>query len=393
MAKIRDHVTTASALATGTEGPLRIALDRLRRYGLGERVIKSALAAGLAWWLATLVRDDPLPVLAPITAIFTIQLTLARSVLGSAQRVLGVSAGIAIAMLANRVIGLHWWAISLAVLISLIAGLRLFRLEPAGVEQMTVTAMLVMIVGASGDVLGVAGYHALDTLIGTAVGLAANSMIAPPSHVPAARLAVHAVGRGLIEVIDSLAAALASGLQQEQALIILERARAVAGDLDEVQAALDRAEESMRFNLPGRGQKPVLARYRRANSAMEHASVQTRVISRTIADCAHSGGATGIVPIWISPGKLGVPLANLFTASAIYLEYFLSIADDASAVSWDSLTATDALARLSDAKAAGVAVFDSLQPDGWILIGEVLSVTNQLLTDMTSTARDLLTSS
>ncbi|MGI8477156.1 MAG: aromatic acid exporter family protein, partial [Thermomicrobiales bacterium] len=89
-AEFRRRMATATLVATGSEGPLRVALDGLRRVGLGERVVKTALAAGIAWEIGHAIHADPLPVLAPLTAIFTIQLTLAKSLRGSVQRVLGV---------------------------------------------------------------------------------------------------------------------------------------------------------------------------------------------------------------------------------------------------------------------------------------------------------------
>lgn len=387
--QIRERMTTASALATGTEGPVRVALDRLRRYGLGERVIKSALAAGLAWLIAFAIHDDPLPVLAPITAIFTIQLTLARSLLGSVQRLLGVGAGVAMAMIANRVLGLHWWAVSLVVLISLIAGFRVFRLESAGVEQMTVSGLLVMISGASGNIIGAASFHILDTIIGTTVGLAANSLIAPPSHVSGARLAVRSLGYRLIAVLDELAGALASGIEIDKASEILGRARAVATDIEVVQAALERAEESLIYNLPGRRQKPALARYRRANRALEHAAIQSRVISRTVTDCIGTAAPTDVRPRWLEPDALGAPLANLFNAIAIYLEHFLDLPDrpiTREGAAGLVLEIRDRRREVSDAVAAR---FEELLPDHWVLVGEIVSISDQLVTDLNQAVKDI----
>jgi uncharacterized membrane protein YgaE (UPF0421/DUF939 family) len=387
--QIRDRVTTASALATGTEGPVRVALDRLRRYGLGERVIKSALAAGLAWLVAYRIHEDPLPVLAPITALFTIQVTLARSIRGSVQRLLGVGAGVAMALILSRVIGLHWWVVSLVVLISLIAGFRVFRLEPAGVEQMTVSGLLVLISGSTGNILHVASFHILDTVIGTAIGIAANSLIAPPSHVSAARSAVRALGQRLIGVIDDLAKGLAGGIDRDQATTILERARAVAAELDEVQVALERAEESLKYNLPGNRQKTALARYRRANRALDHAAIQTRVISRTVTDCVDSAGPSEARPAWLGPDALGMPLANLLSAIAAYLEHFLELPDQPAGCKDEALLVVDIREQRREINDAAAARFSELLPDRWVLIGEIVSISDQLVTDLTLAASDL----
>ncbi|MER3487027.1 MAG: hypothetical protein C4345_14680, partial [Chloroflexota bacterium] len=48
----RLRLGTAISYCIGAEGPVRTTLDRLRQVGVGERVIKSAIAGGLAWEIA-----------------------------------------------------------------------------------------------------------------------------------------------------------------------------------------------------------------------------------------------------------------------------------------------------------------------------------------------------
>jgi hypothetical protein len=387
--KRQDRMTTATALATGTEGPVRAALERLRRFGIGERVIKSALAAGLAWWAAYTIHDDPLPLLAPITALFTIQSTLARSFLGSAQRLLGVGAGVAIALLLSNWFGIEWWVISLVVLISLTLGFRLFHLEAAGVEQMAVSALLVLIPGASGNILTVASYHILDVVIGTAIGLAANSLIAPPSHVPGARTAVLELGNRLRTVILDLATALDQGIDQERAAEILARARGLAIELAEVQTALDHAEESLQFNLPGRWQRPGLDRYRRVNRSLEHAAIQARVIARTVLDCACTATASEFRPAWLEPLALGTPLAELLDSVARYLELFLLLPESSESVSQLPKQRSEIDANRAAVNEVAAARFFELLPDRWVLVGEIVSISDQLVSDLSQAVADL----
>jgi hypothetical protein len=383
MQGLHDRVTTATALATGTEGPVRAALDRLRRYGIGERVIKSALAAGVAWWVAYTVHDDPLPLLAPITALFTIQYTLARSFLGSGQRLLGVVAGVAVALLLSNWFGTEWWVISLVVLISLTLGFRLFHLGSAGVEQMAVSALLVLIPGASENIVTVASYHILDVAIGTAVGLAANALIAPPSHVPGARTAVLSLGNQLTTLIEDLASALERGIDEAHVTGILTTARGLAHQLSEVQTALDHAEESLRFNLPGRLQRPGLDKYRRVNRSLEHAAIQTRVITRTVLDCVRTAGEPDARPSWLEADALGVPLGNLLHSVSDYLELFLALPENPeAAVRLPALRASIDLSR-SEVNNIAAARFFQLLPDRWVLIGEIVSISDQLVADLT----------
>ena len=59
---MRSALVTAFEYLAGAKGPLRSALDWLRAHGLGERVIKSAVAAVLAWLIAGLLPDNPTPI-------------------------------------------------------------------------------------------------------------------------------------------------------------------------------------------------------------------------------------------------------------------------------------------------------------------------------------------
>lgn len=46
--------------------------------GMGLRVVKTGLACALAWLLAESLLADPLPVLAPLAALLTVQVTIDR---------------------------------------------------------------------------------------------------------------------------------------------------------------------------------------------------------------------------------------------------------------------------------------------------------------------------
>jgi uncharacterized membrane protein YgaE (UPF0421/DUF939 family) len=372
----------ATALATGAKGPVRVALDQLRRYGIGERVVKSGLAAGLAWLIATRIHANPVPVLAPITALFTIQFTLARSVVGSIQRFLGVGAGIATALLLNRVIGLQWWTVGLIVVVSLVAGFRIFRLEAAGVEQMSVSALLVMIAGAGGNIVSVAGYHALDTVIGTAVGLAANALVAPPSHVDRGKAAVAALGADLATLLRDQAAELRAGLSLDHADELLGRARQIASAFNEVQLALEHADESLRYNLAGRRQRRMATRLRHLGRTLEHAAVQTRVVCRAARDAVSHAEESRAHPWWLAPGLLGAPLADHLVALAGLLDHVIDeCGRETTAEVEDEPVALTAQTRQAvfDALAANVEV---MLQGGWILAGEILSLTDQMVADI-----------
>src|SRR5262245_24358126 len=94
-------LASVGAVATGRRGPLRALFVWLRRAGLGARIVKTAVAATVAWEAGQLVPDNPQPYLAPLTAILVMQPTIAQSISYASQRALGVVIGIAVATLAT----------------------------------------------------------------------------------------------------------------------------------------------------------------------------------------------------------------------------------------------------------------------------------------------------
>ncbi|HYY44060.1 MAG TPA: aromatic acid exporter family protein, partial [Actinomycetota bacterium] len=111
----------------------------------GVPVIKTTLAAVMAFLVAHRLGTSQQPLLAPLTAILVVQLTMYETVARAMQRVASVMAGVLIALAIATVVGLTWWTLGLAVGASLVCG-RLLRLGPHLVE-VPISAMLVLAVG------------------------------------------------------------------------------------------------------------------------------------------------------------------------------------------------------------------------------------------------------
>jgi uncharacterized membrane protein YgaE (UPF0421/DUF939 family) len=382
--KRRDFFADATVVATGSSGPIRVVLDRLRRVGLGERIINTTLAAMIAWALASLIPNNDSPILAPMTAIFTVQATLAESVSGAVQRILGVLLGIIFAAVTSQVVGLNALSIGIVVLVSLTAGIRL-GLESPGAQQMAVSSLLVLLGGAPRAANNYAALYLADTLIGTAVALTMNSFIAPPSYLPNALLAFLALGEEVAAILDRLARCLDEGATVDEASACLESARAAALALEASQIALDRAEESLQFNVLAARHRPTVNLYARANRALEHAAIQTRIIARTVTDIAT------ISPSWIAPEQFGHPLGSLLSATATALSDFIRLPGDThdqSAFTTAIATAKTNQLDLTNAAAMRPA---NTAPAEWNLLGGILTVAGQFATDLESAAADLAT--
>ncbi len=349
---------------------LRQALAWVRGWLPGERSVKTALAAGLAWGAGTLL-GNPRPYFAPLAAILILQVTIAESVTRAVQRVLGVVAGVAVALVVSRVVGLTAWGIGILVLLSLAVGTRL-RLGVTGVPQVAISGLLVMIIGSlSRTEYGL--WRISETLVGAVVGVAVNALIIPPSHVPQARRALAAFAAAQAALLRELAADLAAERGPEQTRARLEAARKMAGGVHGVMTTLTRAEASLRYNPFGRPQRVELERLKAAFGALEHAANQVRGIARTLHD-AVVAGETGRPEIRGS-------LAGLLGALAAGVEAFWTeVSGDPSA---------DFAAKRADAERLHLDVVrhgDGYA--GWVWLGAVLTDAGRLLTDLGEALRD-----
>ena len=145
-------------------------VNQMRRFGMGERVLKTALAAGVSWQLAVWVPGNEHPYLAPVSAVLLMQLTIAQSIDLAIQRNIGVAIGICVAVAGFGVFGIHAWSIALVVLIALAGGIQL-KLSQQGVQQVAVTALIVLLAGSVTNSFEYAGYRIADSIIGATVAL------------------------------------------------------------------------------------------------------------------------------------------------------------------------------------------------------------------------------
>src|SRR5690242_21609854 len=87
----------------------------LARWGRspGIRTAKVTLAAVVAYVAADLLNTTATPILAPLTAILVVQVTVFQTVAEGLQRVLSVLAGVLVAVGLATVVGLSWWSLGI----------------------------------------------------------------------------------------------------------------------------------------------------------------------------------------------------------------------------------------------------------------------------------------
>jgi uncharacterized membrane protein YccC len=264
-------------------GSLRRRLARVRRAAVP--VGQSALAAAVAWQLASFVNHQPF--FAPISAVISVGVARGRRTLRAVELVLGVAVGIAVADIIVTVLGTGTLVVALVVALAMAAALML----GAGtilVNQAAVSAILVATLQPPTN--GLSPNRFLDALIGGAVALLIGQVLFPRDPLKAMSSAAQPVVDDLARALDAAAEALSAG-DLELAERALEVARAVDDDLVSFHDAVIVARETMPL-LPARRPRERLPLYAEAAQRLEYAVRNTRVlVRRTTATIRRHGSA------------------------------------------------------------------------------------------------------
>ncbi|WP_167346464.1 FUSC family protein [Kitasatospora phosalacinea] len=227
------------AVGQALRHPVRTA--RSHREGVVQTA-RVAVACALAWEAAVLLLgEDEQPVLAPLAALLTVQLTVFRTLAQGLRQLGGVMLGALAALGLLRLAGANFASIGLAVGVCLGLG-KLLRLGPQATE-VPVTVLLVLSTGAP-----YAPVRIWDTLVGVASGVLVNLLAAPPTYVGHAAYQSAKVARRLADLARDTAAGLRDGWDEHTSDGWLRRVEAVARELDRARATAGQAEEGIRLN-------------------------------------------------------------------------------------------------------------------------------------------------
>jgi hypothetical protein len=364
----------------GARERLRSELALLLRQGPapGLRTAKTVLAAVVSFVVAEALHTSGSPVLAPLTALLVVQLTMYETFAHGRERIVSVVAGVLLAVLFASFVGLTWWSLGVVVAVSIVAG-RLLRLGPHLLE-VPISAMLVLAVGgAERAALG----RVEETLIGAATGVLVNLLIAPPLYVRPAGAAIGDLAEEMARFTTDLAAALRGTWSRDVAQAQLTRARRLGETVARADAQLARAEESARLNPRGRQARAAEPRLRSTLTALEHTQVGLRSLTRAVLDRTFfvpEEQADGAYP----PGAR-VALADVLDAATAALR-------DATGIpSGGAPGDPDGAVRLLDARRTALAgrllVDPRSEPAAWSQHGALLDAVDRLRVELTTTLR------
>lgn len=284
---------------------------QLRAWGMGERVIKTAVAVMLAWVLGSLIPGGlEHPYFAPLAALLSFQVTIAESLRSAAQRISAIVAGVILALGISQLLGVSVWSVGLITFLGLVVGVRL-GFASQGVTQVAISGLIVLFIGGA-DNLNYAGYRIIESVVGAVVGVGINALVVPPSYLPATKAALHHLVDALADQLEALGQAIRKGLSPELAQSSLESARALQKPLDASRTAVQRAITNLKYHPLRRSQEAEVERYQAFMTMLEHNVIQVRSISRTVYESSRGNDAIG----WAKPSDVTLAYATLLACLA-----------------------------------------------------------------------------
>jgi uncharacterized membrane protein YgaE (UPF0421/DUF939 family) len=367
----------SDAARTITErAPETLTVARHRAQPAAATIIRLVTCAVFAYLVASLVPETSPPVLAPLTAILVLQVSIYQTLFSAVRRVAAVVTGVLIALLLSRWIGFTWWSLGLTIALGLAVGYAL-RLREA-VLEVPISAMLILSVGSK----TAATSRITETLIGAAAGLIAGFVLTAPQVQPAEE-AIADLARTMADLLERMAAGLNDGSVNDSVRGWLDQARALGNEIRRVDEALAQAEESTKLN-PRSLRLPYSAMtLRQSLETLEHSAITLRMLARSLTDTTGLAGDDNPLNDPDVRRRLADTLRELSAAVRTYG----SLATELDEHGHEALkavlerhlaAASDAQDRLSER----LATAPTVRPAGWPLRGELISHLDRLRSEL-----------
>jgi uncharacterized membrane protein YgaE (UPF0421/DUF939 family) len=368
---------TAAARTITQRAPVTLTLVRQRAQPTAETIVRLAATAVFAYLVALLIPGTSRPVLAPLTALLVVQVSIYQTLRSAVRRVASVVAGVLLALGLSAWVGFDWWSLGVAIAVGLAVGYAL-RLSDH-VLEVPISAMLILSVGTR----SAATTRIVETFVGTAAGLVAGLVLTSPRVQPAEQ-AIEELCGTMSGLLDRMGAGLAGGpVQAGTASGWLVQARALGSEIRRVDDALRQAEESTKLN-PRSLRLPFSAiTMRESLEILEHEAITLRVFARSLADSVRLADDDNP----LSDPDVCRRLADVLAELAAAVRTYGRLASEFDAPGHERLQAElerhltaarekqDRLSELLDTD-------PSARPVGWPLRGELISQLDRFRTEL-----------
>jgi hypothetical protein len=259
---------------------------------------KAALAAWIAWAVASWWLKAPMAFMAPWVAIVLVESTVYRSIAHGLQQVAAIATGTVLATAVALL--LHDTLLTMALVLPAVVLLGHWRrLGSQGIYSAT-GALFVLTNGAVS--LATSTARIAEAVFGAVVGITVNALIRPPVYLHDTRAVLHDATEEAHDLLETVADGLADGRwDAREADTWHERALRLQRLVDQVHNAVRRSRESLRVNLRHRtraehptgrddGDTATLLDHDDTAILLDYAAVHTAGLTRTLREAAAEDG-------------------------------------------------------------------------------------------------------
>ncbi|MDQ3386212.1 MAG: FUSC family protein [Actinomycetota bacterium] len=297
-----------------------------------SQVAQKALAAGMAYWIASSLLGHEDPAFASIAALISLAVTTGKEGSQVVELVFGVACGLTVADLLLSLIGSG--ALQIALVVGLATGLVTFFGGGAlSITEAGVSALLMVILASPSS--GMSGDRFIEALVGAGIALGLRAII-PSNPRRSVSQAAHPIFGEFVGVLENIYEALYTA-DLEQADDALRKSRRMDARVGGFREALDAGYGTVRLSPPRRRALGHLGFYARAADQLDLAVRDSRGLARAAVAMVRAGGGS-LEPLAESVLKL----AQAVDALGVYLdspdhpldtrEYALKAAGDATVV-------------------------------------------------------------
>ncbi len=253
---------------------MRGGVDRL--WDRGWPVLQTAVAVGLAWYLASVIFGHERPVFASIAALISLGVAVGRQWKRAVQVILGVGSGIALASFLVLAVGAG--PLQMVLVVGLALGAAVFLgAEPLLMTQVGISAITA--VGVEAPSVGLfSPERLLDALVGACVAVLINVLF-PVDPERRIERSARPIFDELTATLEETAAAL-ENVDFEGAERALVRARKTDDQVDELRESLEAARDTARLSPVRRQSLGRLGYYELATDHLDLIVPSSRVLAR-----------------------------------------------------------------------------------------------------------------
>jgi hypothetical protein len=367
---------SAAARAVAQRTPVTLTVVRQRTQPTAVTIVRLTSTAIFAYLLALVLSSTPRPVLAPLTALLVVQVSLYQTVRSAVTKVASVVSGVLLAVGLSTWVGFTWWSLGITIALALAIGYALHLGE--NIVEVPISAMLILSLGTQ----AAATSRVIETFIGAGAGLAAGLVLSSPRVQPAEE-AIEDLCAKMADLLGRIASGLTEGSVPDSAGEWLRQARLLGSEVRRVDDALGQAEESIRLNPRSIRQPSMAVSLRESLETLEHETSAVRVLARSLADMS---GLTGDDNPLTDPDVRGILSEALWELAAAVRTYgsLATERDPARLQVLESeLERHLAAAQEQQHRLSGRLGTDpAARPVGWPLRGELVSHLDRLRTEL-----------